>query len=176
MWDELSGLAEWGIKWGLAAVAMPIYWNSMVTEMRRNRQIPARIVLVFLFSMLQLLETGFFIRVLQDEEFHTFGFTFSLLIPTVIFWVNLAAFFVGVARAIRGSVGIGRFNPIRGFRLFQWFHWCLPISELAFALAYGSKIGLGMFAIRCAEVGYQNYLIWPRPKRRSRPDRQRKYA
>ena len=179
MFEDYSLPVEWLLKWLLAIVVMVFYWHAMVGEMRRNKQIPARIVLVFLFSLIQIFETGFLVRTLQEQEFHTFGFWWSLLLPTVVFWVNLAVFLFGVIRSIRKSVGIGRFNPIRGFRVFRGFHCCIPIGELTFALAYASKIGIAMAAARALVLAYQVWAFWPKRKgtRKNRERaRERKYA
>ena len=159
--DELRAALRkmWIVVWCVVVFCTLVFWGFFVNEMRVNRSIIGRIVLIgFLFGFIGL-EYVSFVKTLKTACQHTFPFDVAVISSVCLFWGTVIIFIIGVVTCVKQSFVNGRFRPPRLVRLFQPYHYCIPITQMAFAIAHSSPIGIGLAFLRILIVAYQNLVF-----------------
>lgn len=150
----------WVIGWCFAAVVGLIYWGFMIREIRQNKRIMARITLVCLFGLLTAVEFCCFIQLLRIAPYSKYSFLLSVVAPCILFYGALFIFANGVLNAITKACRRKKFNIITGFNAYLPYTWCIPVAELAWAMAYSCTFGIMLAGGKAAFTGIQYYIYF----------------
>lgn len=161
MHHELSDYIDWSQKWTIAyviyAVSSVIAWivlGRLIKYFRKNRNI--RIILFILIGIITYCDFPIYLTAVKNQNRTQFDFWITILIPTLSFYVLIAAsvkmiidaLSLGLhARAIHGLV-----TPLILYLAIQ----------LTVSMAYGSSAGLFLIGVNSLCSFVKMLLIPPR--------------
>jgi hypothetical protein len=110
-----------------------------------------------------------FIMVLRTAERRDFGFYWSVMIPSVGFYLVFGLMIFGAINSVRKSFASPNFRPLSGLRAFLPYRICNSFMMVSFALAYSCLAGIVVGAGDFALTGYERW-AFPRPQFRHKKE------
>ena len=170
--DELhdSVFNGWYYGWMVTCIFSFLLCRILVGFLRTRSHRGLNAVLCFffmmsLFPLLFVLELGFLLQAVRSGPKHDFGFTMTVIVPTVMFWLTAVFFIIDVIYSLVEFWLRPKFVPFHVIDNLMPGHWCFPVAELAFACAYCSRVGIVYACLRGCLVMYENQYCKNRRKR-----------
>ncbi|OHT15541.1 hypothetical protein TRFO_02874 [Tritrichomonas foetus] len=127
-----------------------LVWFFLAREIRINSDMLSKILVLIIDIIVELLQVIVFIQAISKQPYFDFGFYWSILIPTVTFYISLVFFIIYTIKSLLN-------NPLT-MRSLSIFVPCLYFETIclcSYSLAHSSPSGVVLSLVHFLISGFK---------------------
>jgi hypothetical protein len=145
---QVRHVSGWTFTWVVMIFFTAGFWALISHELPLSKSRIRRAVLFLAYGGLLVLTLFTFRLTLRVTTYSDFGFAFSIVLPSIIFWLSLSILAFGFLKTVvilvRRRTRVRTFGALRAFLPYQL---CFIAIHAAYASAYSCPVGLALCAV-----------------------------